>query len=55
MAYQPLPSKTDGLIREVTTSDDDAGELLKDILIELKIISKHLTLMTDTEIQTEDV
>ena len=55
MTYKPIPTKTNTLITEVTTSDDDAKELLKDILVELKIINKYLYLLTEIEIKQEDL
>ena len=50
-----IPTKTDSVITEVTTSDDDAMEALNDILYELKIMNMHFALLTDAEIQKENV
>ena len=55
MAYLPIPQKTDGLLTEATTSDYDVGELLKNIVIEFKIINKYLSLLTEIEIKEEDL
>ena len=55
MAYQPIPTKSDGIITEVTTSDDDTRMLLQGMLDELKLINKYFSIVLETELTTEDV
>jgi len=55
MAYKPMPTKDDGTIKEVQTSDDDSMELLQSIFLELKIMNMHLSFLTGVELTQEDV
>ena len=55
MAYQPTPTKFDGIIEEVTTSDDDAMGLLKEVVIELKIMNRYFSILTEVELTKEDI
>lgn len=53
MAYQPIPTKTEGGQKKAVTSDDSVEELLWAILTEIKMMNVHLSVIT--ELENEDV
>ena len=55
MTYKPVPITIEGNKKQVDISDDDAIQLLTEILKELKIMNLHLSLMTDINIQKQDI
>ena len=55
MTYYPIPTTIEGNKKQADTSDDDAIQLLTEILKELKIMNLHLSLMTDINIQKQDI
>jgi hypothetical protein len=55
MTYKPHPTKTEGNLKEVRTSDDNVTELLEAILKQLKIMNLHLTMMSDQYIRETEV
>ena len=50
-----VPVKTDGLLREVTTSDEDTSQLLESIYVQSKIMNLYLSLITEIEIKENDL
>ena len=55
MAYQPQPQQTEGDKKEAVVSDDNTQEILGEILKQLKIMNIHLSILTDTEIEKQEV
>ncbi len=55
MAYQPTPLQEAGGQQRAWTADDDARELLRMILDELRIMNLHLSVMTDNVFDSKDV
>ena len=51
MTYIPPPQKTEGGQVKMVVSDDPSQSLLYRILKELKIMTVHLGLMTDTYVE----
>jgi len=47
--------KIEGGQRETRTSDDNAQELFKKILEQLKIIAFHMSQVTDNDIKVSDI
>lgn len=50
-----LNSETEGTIKKVLVEDLNSEELLNEILKQLKVISMHLSLITDTNITKREV
>ena len=48
-------SQAEGGQKELRVSDDNAQELLNEVLKQLKIMNMHLALMTDTHIRKQEV
>jgi hypothetical protein len=55
MSYDPLPVQTSGGQERVWTADDETRELLKMILVELRIMNLHHTVQTDNVFDSTDV
>jgi hypothetical protein len=55
MAYKPHPLQTSGGQKRVWTADDETRELLKMILIELRIMNLHNAVKTDNVFDSTDV
>ena len=55
MTYVPLPQEEKTGEKVVRTIDKETVELLKSILLELKVISTQLSAMTDLEIKQEEL
>jgi hypothetical protein len=55
MAYKPTPLETVGGRKRAVTADDEVHELLKMILIELRIMNLHNTVKTDNVLDSNDV
>jgi uncharacterized protein YabE (DUF348 family) len=55
VTYIPLPQLEEGGQKKVWTDDQNVGELLKQILLELKEIKLHLKFVTDEEINEGDL
>lgn len=55
MAYKPMPIQTAGGQKRAQTADDEARELLRMILAELRIVNLHLSVMTDNDFDMKDV
>lgn len=49
------PQQTEGGRQELTIADDNAQELLYQILVELKKISLQLSIITDIDVSEEDM
>lgn len=55
MAYKPQPLQTSGGQERVWTADDETRELLKMILVELRIMNLHNAVKTDNVFDSDDV
>ena len=55
MSYSPMPLQESGGQLRAWTADDDARELLREILEELRIMNLHLSTMTDNVFDSKDV
>jgi hypothetical protein len=55
MSYFPNPQATKGGQNKVITTDWNAEELLREILIELKKLNLQMALITDSEIKESDI
>jgi uncharacterized protein YabE (DUF348 family) len=55
VTYIPLPQLEEGGQKKVWTDDQNVGELLKQILLELTEIKLHLKIVTDEEINEGDL
>lgn len=55
MTYQPQPIQESGGQKRAWTADDETRELLKMVLIELRIMNLHLSDMTDNVFDSQDV
>jgi hypothetical protein len=55
MAYQPLPSVTKGGDRTALTTDEEVRDLLRQLLQEMRIMNRHLSLVTGETIQPNDL
>lgn len=55
MTYQPQPIQESGGQKRTWTADDEARELLKAILVELRVMNLHLSTMSDSVFDSADV
>lgn len=55
MAYQPTPLQEAGGQQRAWTADDETRELLKMILVELRIMNLHNAVKTDNVFDLSDV
>lgn len=55
MAYKPMPLRESGGQKRVWMADDEARELLKMILEELRIMNLHNAIKTDNVFDLNDV
>jgi hypothetical protein len=55
VAYQPTPIQEDGGQQRAWTADDETRELLKMILVELRIMNLHNAVKTDNVFDSKDV
>ena len=55
MSHIVDPTQVEGGQAEVVVSDDNAQELLLEILKELKKMNLHLSMMTDLAITSEEI
>jgi hypothetical protein len=54
MTYQPIPAQEAGGQRRLWSADDEVRELLKELLVEMKIVNLHLSVMTDNAFTEKD-
>ena len=52
MAYQPMPVVSGG---GINTSDDNVQQLLEQVLKELKRMNMHLALLSDLDLEDEEM
>lgn len=55
MSYRPTPLQESGGQLRAWTADDEARELLRKILEELRIMNLHLSAMTDEVFDSNDL
>ena len=55
MTYKPTSTKIEGGQTETIVSDDNVQSLLQKILTQLKIMNIHLQILTDNEIQEDEI
>ena len=55
MTYIPLPQEEEGGQKKIWVNDQNAVQLLEQMLLELKEIKLHLKIVTDEEITEGDL
>jgi len=55
MSYSPTPIQIRGGKIEAITSDANAEDLLKEVLVQLKIMNMHLSTMTEDDIDEKEI
>lgn len=55
MTYKPMPLQTAGGQKRIWSADDETRELLKMILVELRIMNLHNSVKTDNVFDSTDV
>ena len=54
-AYQPIPTREDGISRKTITVADTTIDKLNEIIVQLKIHNKYMELISGEEITINDI